>query len=378
MSLHASNRLQRALAPVWMRLFRDRRGVSAVEYALLLGAILIAVAVGYRTLGGNNALTAKNATAVLMGGGGGTGSSGSEVPGSGGTNGNGTPNDPGSACPGGVCSAPGSCFVAGTPVATPSGDRPIESLAPGDLVFARGELDDAVTVRPVLTTYVRPAPALVDVHLANVDGEHEVVRSTPEHLYFTQIRAWTAAGDLAPGETLIDRAGREVRVTKVVSVAQEAAVYNFEVGVDHTYFVGRSAVWVHNPPGCEEGNPPQTGPVPPTTPATTQADKENRIKDSVTNPDGSLIGKEDSTGVRLVPKETIQDVRANLTRDLGPPKVTTTPKGTIETWTISTDPKSTVTYRSFSSSGGMDDPTIDFNNVNGLGNFKRLHAEKTP
>ncbi|WP_394827593.1 polymorphic toxin-type HINT domain-containing protein [Pendulispora albinea] len=228
------------------RLLRDGRGASSVEYVLLLVGILLAVAGGFRALGGANAIAANHTTAVLFGG---------QAP----IGGSLEWGSSGAACNALGCITPGgNCFVAGTQVATPSGERAIESLRAGDLVLARGELDDAVTARPILRTFVRPAPSLVDVHVVTDDGARETIRSTPEHLYFAHIYGWLPASDLRPGEMLLDRAGRDVRVTKVAAVAQEAVVYNVEVDVDHTYFVGHSAVWVHNPPGC--GGEPATAP----------------------------------------------------------------------------------------------------------------------
>jgi len=221
----------------------DRRGVSAVEYALLLFAILIAAAAGYRALGKKNMQAAQVAEATFRGntdwksGGGGKDSTGGGGPSSGGG---------GMVCDGRSCGSPGACFVAGTPVATPRGERPIETLRAGELVLTRSEMDGAVEARPILQAFVRPAQSLVDVHVASLDDARESVRSTPEHPFFTLDRGWLGAGELAAGETLLDRAGREVRVTKVVPVAQEATVYNLEVDVDHTYFVGHTSLWVHN------------------------------------------------------------------------------------------------------------------------------------
>jgi hypothetical protein len=99
--------------------------------------------------------------------------------------------------------------------------------------------------------------------------------------------------------------------------------------------------------------------------------KSAAVKDILSD-DGALIGEEDSPGVRIVDEAHLQQARADLTSKLGPPAVKATPKGDIEVWTLSEDPKSTVTYRPFSKSGG---PTLDMNNVDGL-DAKRLHIAK--
>ncbi len=277
----------------FIRAFRNRRGVSSAEYALLLVAILLVVAGAYRLLGKSGSEAANKAQATLMG------QDVSSSPGNGGANpGNGGAG--GVVCDGRTCSAPGQCFVAGTLVATPSGERAIETLKAGDLVLARGEHgDDALTARPVVRTFERLAPALVDVRVVTLDGTSERVRSTPEHLYFTRDRGWLGASELAAGEALTDSAGREVQVLQVAPVPQEAVVYNLEVDTDHTYFVGRSAIWVHNQCGTGGGGgtggtggggtggtpPPVTGPV--TGPVLTGGSTTPPTVKPWRNPDGS-------------------------------------------------------------------------------------------
>ncbi len=253
-----------AISNRFLCFLRDRRGVSSIEYALLLFAILLLAAGAYRLLGKSGQAAANKAQATLMGqdpgsnpGNGGAG------PGSGGAGGAGSGGE--FVCDGHSCNAPGQCFVAGTLVATPAGERPIEDLKVGELVLSRGDADGALEARPITHTFERLAPSLVDVHVLTIDGARERVRSTPEHLYFTRDRGWLGAGDLLAGEALTDREGREVQVTAVVPVPQEAVVYNLEVDADHTYFVGQSAVWVHNLP-CTgaPGQPAPPSAAPPT------------------------------------------------------------------------------------------------------------------
>jgi len=244
---HAVRSVWGRLGITCTRLLHERRGVSAVEYALLLVAILLVVAAGYRALGGKTTNIAAK-TAIVLGGnadfvsvGEGTGHGGS-----GGAGGDETSGNPGDGCTDGVCLAPGNCFVAGTPVATPSGERSIESLRVGDTVLARGEFDDQVAPRTIRATFARPAPSLVNVRVVMVDGASENIRSTPEHPYWTLDRGWVRASALAANEALLDRSGHEVHVANVVAIALETTVYNVEVDGAHTYFVGRTGILVHN------------------------------------------------------------------------------------------------------------------------------------
>jgi hypothetical protein len=70
---------------------------------------------------------------------------------------------------------------------------------------------------------------------------------TPGHLFFTLDRGWVPVEALVEGEPLVDARGlpRAVRGFGV-GLARET-VYNFEVDETHTYFVGASAILVHNP-----------------------------------------------------------------------------------------------------------------------------------
>ncbi len=153
------------------------------------------------------------------------------------------PSAPGRAAPLGS----GNCFVAGTPVETPDGTRAIEELRVGDLVVSRDEQTGTVSAKPIVRTYVRLAPSVVDVRIADADGTEEVIRSTPEHRFWSLGRGWIEAGSLTEREPLLGVAGHELAVVSVTPFALEAVVYNFEVDVTHTYFVGSLPVLVHNP-----------------------------------------------------------------------------------------------------------------------------------
>jgi hypothetical protein len=74
-----------------------------------------------------------------------------------------------------------------------------------------------------------------------------------------------------------------------------------------------------------------------------------------------------------VSQQELDGILDNVRSKLGEPdQVINAPKGKIETWQISGDPPSTVTYRTFSKSGG---PTIDINKVDGMDTVKRFHVK---
>jgi hypothetical protein len=110
-----------------------------------------------------------------------------------------------------------ACIARGTPIATPAGARPIESLRPGDLVLAR----DPATGReqPTAVLAIRSLPA---DHLVQVGD----LRATREHPIWDGDR-WVAAGTLA---------------TRELSGSFE--VYDLSVGPPHTFLA--AGVLVHN------------------------------------------------------------------------------------------------------------------------------------
>jgi hypothetical protein len=109
-------------------------------------------------------------------------------------------------------------------------------------------------------------------------------------------------------------------------------------------------------------------------PSLTPAERAKVVHQAILDENGYIYGVESSAGVRLVSQRRLDDILTNFRSRLGEPdKVTTTPKGQVETWQINDNPPSTLSYRPFSKSGG---PTIDINNVDGLSMVKRFHVTK--
>lgn len=85
------------------------------------------------------------------------------------------------------------CFVAGTPVDTPNGQVPIESIKPGDVVMS------AIGPRKVRATQAKLTQDLVVIK--TVDGRK--ITCTSNHPFFAGERQWVEAGELMPGDHLM-------------------------------------------------------------------------------------------------------------------------------------------------------------------------------
>jgi hypothetical protein len=139
-----------------------------------------------------------------------------------------------------------SCFVAGTPLLTPDGEKPIEDFRAGDQILSRPEanVDGAVEVKVVEETFVRSAPVL----RLQVGGR--TIRTTAEHPFYVRGKGWTCAKELRTGDSLSSHDGQWITVEDVSDVEDVATVYNLRVSDYHTYFVGSRgwgfSVWAHN------------------------------------------------------------------------------------------------------------------------------------
>jgi len=146
-----------------------------------------------------------------------------------------------------------TCFVAGTLVATPAGEVPIEQLEVGDAVLTRDEhcLDDTIKVGLVSGVFRSLQPSTLWIEFSN----GVVLGATPPHEFFTADRGWVAAQDLLIG----DQVGEGLNLASGGHLGDETAtvvglhldptpmvVYNLEIEGGHTYYA--EGVWVHNCP----------------------------------------------------------------------------------------------------------------------------------
>jgi hypothetical protein len=155
-----------------------------------------------------------------------------------------------------------NCFVAGTPLLTPTGATPIDRLRVGDLVLARSEFDPngPVEAKVVEEIFVRTAPVV----RVRVSGQ--VLETTREHPLYVEGEGWRCVSEIRPEYRLASHNGLSGTVEQIEERPGVATVYNIRVADYHTYFVGAPSwgfsVWAHNSryearqlPANERSNP---------------------------------------------------------------------------------------------------------------------------
>jgi hypothetical protein len=132
-----------------------------------------------------------------------------------------------------------SCFAAGTLVRTRDGLRPIEDIRVGDLVLTQDTATGALSVQPVLVTHHNPPAKTLAVTL----GGESVVAST-FHRFWVAGRGWRMARDLAPGDVIRTLDG--LVPVESVEDGPTQLVYNLDVAVGRSFFVGERGTLVHD------------------------------------------------------------------------------------------------------------------------------------
>jgi len=137
------------------------------------------------------------------------------------------------------------CFVVGTKVQTPDGEKNIEDIKTGDFVYSFDGEAGEVVIRKVTDTYHNWTKNLVDIV---VDGE--TISSTPSHKFWLpELQKWVIAEEIKEGTKLLQKDGSFSIVQSVSSREGLIDVYNLEVTEEHNYFVGNVGYLVHNGSG---------------------------------------------------------------------------------------------------------------------------------
>ncbi|WP_448651370.1 two-partner secretion domain-containing protein [Pseudomonas fluorescens] len=153
------------------------------------------------------------------------------------------------------------CFAAGTKVSTPHGDRTIESLKVGDVVWSKPEKGGKPFAAAILATHQRSDQPIYRLKLKNVSGngteKGETLLVTPSHPFYVPAkRDFIPVSDLKPGDLLQsladgDSEDTSSEVESLELYLPKGKTYNLTVDVGHTFYVGELKTWVHNTGNCD-------------------------------------------------------------------------------------------------------------------------------
>ena len=141
----------------------------------------------------------------------------------------------------GCMSCPCSSFAAETEVLSSEGEKAIEEVAVGDLVWAYNEETKQEGLYPVSHLFTRIAPESILITAGD-----EVIEATTEHEFYVDSKEWVKAEDLSVGDELVQHGGNTITLTALQRREDDTRVYNFEVDKAHTYYVSEEGVLVHN------------------------------------------------------------------------------------------------------------------------------------
>jgi hypothetical protein len=146
--------------------------------------------------------------------------------------------------PGSGKEAPGGgCFVAGTKVLTPRGERTIESLITGNEVWSLTPSSKLKRTQYVDCTYIRNVTVVLDIQIGEV-----IITCSPEHPFWVFQQGWIRAKELLVGTTLFSLHKGNVIIENIQVRTGTFTVYNIEVNGLHNYCVSPLGILVHNKP----------------------------------------------------------------------------------------------------------------------------------
>lgn len=140
---------------------------------------------------------------------------------------------------------PTACFVADTPIVLANNTLiPIESIKVGDDVLAYNEETGLVSQQRVSDIFCKEVYQTISL---TINGE--IIETTPNHPFYSpKYKQWVTADSLIVGDYVycLDGSIEIVEQSIVNNYDSPVKVYNFTVENDHTYFVGKTSVLVHN------------------------------------------------------------------------------------------------------------------------------------
>jgi hypothetical protein len=213
------------------------------------------------------------------------------------------------------------CFVAGTPVHTEDGPKPIEQVEVGERVWAFDRQLQQWELCRVTQTFQRRSDQLTTVRFDDgdevtgtdghpfwvIEGEDLANRPAPDHGAKENAGRtpgrWVGMAALRSGDAVLARQGRVRRVVSVQTRREVVPVYNLEVQGLHCYAVGQVGLLVHNADGYPDGLQTVAAEVAESSPSPAAKVSNQGATPEVTKPSvAKQVGAEDIDGATKLTK----------------------------------------------------------------------------
>ncbi|WP_179959216.1 polymorphic toxin-type HINT domain-containing protein [Pseudoalteromonas rhizosphaerae] len=143
---------------------------------------------------------------------------------------------------------PGGCsFTPDTLISTIDGYKTIIEVKKGDIVLSKNDETGEISWREVTDTFKDWHEETITFTVVDENGVEESITTTAEHPFYVDNLGWLAAGNIEVG-TIVSgpKFENDITIADIQVNEEPQYAYNFTVDIDHTYFVGKTNIWVHN------------------------------------------------------------------------------------------------------------------------------------
>ncbi len=135
------------------------------------------------------------------------------------------------------------CFKEGTLVKTCEGNKPIEDIKVGDLVYSYNEQTKTNELKEVTQLFRNETYEWYHIYV----NDEEIV-CTASHPFYIVNKGYVKAEDLEINDSVMLSSGDNVNITNIYieKLSTPEVTYNFEVQDNHNYYVSESGILVHN------------------------------------------------------------------------------------------------------------------------------------
>jgi len=146
----------------------------------------------------------------------------------------------------------GCSFAPETMILTKDGYKTIIEVKVGDFVLSKSDETDVLAWREVKDTFKDWHTETITFTVIDENGIEESITTTAEHPFYIDNSGWKPAGDIFAGETISGpKSENDITILSVHHNQESQYAHNLTVDTDHTYFVGKTNMWVHN--ACNKG-----------------------------------------------------------------------------------------------------------------------------